>query len=65
MDTDVGKDLEIPYKPQCSKNEKKNKGLFPQKNLKIHLRLDLVNIVVRPLLFTKLSLFTKSNLDKE
>ena len=22
MDTDIGKDLEIPYKPQCSKNEK-------------------------------------------
>ena len=31
MDTDVGKDLEIPYKPQCSKNEKKIKGFFPRK----------------------------------
>ena len=31
----------------------------------IHLKLDLVNVVVRPLLFTKLSLFTKSSLDKE
>ena len=29
-------------------------------------RLDVVTVVVtRPLLFTKLSLFTKSNLDKE
>ena len=31
----------------------------------IHPSLDLVNMVVRPLLFTKLSLFTKSSLDKE
>ena len=31
----------------------------------VHPRLDLVNKVVRPLLFTKLSLFIKSNLDKE
>ena len=30
-----------------------------------HPRLDLVNVVVRPLLFTKLNLFTKSSLDKE
>ena len=28
-------------------------------------RLDLVNIVVRPLLFTKSGLFTKSSMDKE
>ena len=32
--------------------------------LKVQLRLDLVNIIVRPLLFPKLSLFTKSSLDK-
>ena len=31
----------------------------------IHLKLDSVNMDVRPLLFTKLSLFTKSSLDKE
>ena len=31
----------------------------------IHSKLDLVNMDVRPLLFTKLSLFTKSSLDKE
>ena len=31
----------------------------------VHPRLDLVNKVIRPLLFTKLSLFTKSNLDEE
>ena len=31
----------------------------------IYPRLDLVNLVVRPHLFTKLSLFTKSSLDKE
>ena len=31
----------------------------------IHLKLDLVNVVVRPLLFTKLILFTKSSLDKQ
>ena len=31
----------------------------------VHLRLDLVNLVVRPLLFTKSSLFTKLRLDKE
>ena len=34
-------------------------------SLLVHSRLDLVNVVVRPLLFTKLSLFTKSSLDKE
>ena len=33
--------------------------------LSIHPRLDLVNMVVRPLLFTKLSLFTKSIHDKK
>ena len=31
----------------------------------IHLKLDLVNVVVRPLLFTKLILFTKLSLDKQ
>ena len=31
----------------------------------IHLKLDLVNVVVRPLLFTKLILFTNSSLDKD
>ena len=31
----------------------------------VHPRLDLVNVVVRPLLFTKLSLFNKSSVDKE
>ena len=31
----------------------------------VHPRLDLVNVIVRPFLFTKLSLFTKSSLDKE
>ena len=31
----------------------------------MHPRLDLVNLVVRTLLFTKLSLITKSSLDKE
>ena len=30
----------------------------------IHPRLDLVNVVIRPFLFTKLSLFTKSSLNK-
>ena len=30
----------------------------------IHPKLDLVNMDVRPLLFTELSLFTKSSLDK-
>ena len=34
-------------------------------DLVVHPKLDLVNMVVRPLLFTKLSLFTKSGLDKE
>ena len=34
-------------------------------NLIVHLRLDLVNMVLRPLLFTKTCLFTKLNLDKE
>ena len=29
--------------------------------LNVHSRLDLVNVAVRPLLFTKLSLFTKSS----
>ena len=32
---------------------------------KIHPRLDLVNVVIRPLLFIKSSQFTKSSLDKE
>ena len=32
---------------------------------RVHPRLDLVNMVVRPFLFTKLSLFTKSSLDKD
>ena len=32
---------------------------------KVHPRLDLVNVIVRPFLFTKLSLFTISSLDKE
>ena len=31
----------------------------------VHPRLDLVNVVVRTLLFTKLILFTKSSLDKQ
>ena len=31
----------------------------------LHPRLDLVNMVVRPFLFTKLSLFTKWSIDKE
>ena len=31
----------------------------------IHPKLDLVNVIFRPFLFTKLSLFTKSSLDKE
>ena len=31
----------------------------------IHAKLDLVNMVVRPLLFTKLIIFTKSGLDKD
>ena len=31
----------------------------------VHPRLNLVNVVVRPFLFTILSLFTKSSLDKE
>ena len=29
--------------------------------LNVHMRLDLVNVAVRPLLFTKQSLFTKSS----
>ena len=33
--------------------------------LLVYPRLDLVNVVVRPLLFTKSSLFTKLSLDKE
>ena len=33
--------------------------------LVIHPRLDLVNMIVRPFLFNKLSLFTKSSHDKE
>ena len=33
--------------------------------LNVHTKLDLVNVAVRPLLFTKLSLFTKSSLIKE
>ena len=32
--------------------------------LNVHPRLDLVNIVVRCLLYTKWSLFTRSSLDK-
>ena len=32
---------------------------------RVHPRLDLVNMVVRPFLFTKLSLFTKSSLNKD
>ena len=43
---------------------KKQKFLFPFCNL-VHPRLDLVNVVVRPLLFTKLSLLTESSLNKE
>ena len=35
------------------------------RKIEIHPRLYLVNVVVRPLLFTKLSLFTNSSLDKE
>ena len=31
----------------------------------VNLRLDLVNMVVRPLLFTKSNLFSKPSLDKE
>ena len=31
----------------------------------LHPKLDLVNMVVRTFLFTKLSLFTKSSIDKE
>ena len=31
----------------------------------VYPRLNLVNVVVRPLLFTKMSLFTKLSLDKE
>ena len=34
-------------------------------DLGVHPRLDLVNVIVRPFLFTKLSLLTKSSLDKE
>ena len=34
-------------------------------SLFVHSRLDLVNVVVRPLLFTKLSLLTKPSQDKE
>ena len=30
-----------------------------------HLRLDLVDVVAKPLLFTKLNLFTKLGLNKE
>ena len=38
---------------------------IPKGIILIHPRLDLVNVIVRPFLFTKLSLFTKSSLDKE
>ena len=31
----------------------------------VHPKLDLVNVVVRPFLFTKSSIFTKWSLDKE
>ena len=31
----------------------------------VNLRLDLVNMVVRPLLFTKSNLFSKPSLDKK
>ena len=34
-------------------------------SLFVHSRLDLVNVVVRPLFFTKLSLLTKPSQDKE
>ena len=43
-----------------------NMDCKPEKvNIVIHPRLDLVKFIVRPLLFTKLSLFTKSSLEKE
>ena len=38
---------------------------IPKICLTLHPRLDLVNLVVRPPLFTKLNLFTESSLDKE
>ena len=40
-------------------------AVYFDSSLFVHSRLDLVNVVVRPLLFTKLSLLTKPSQDKE
>ena len=40
-------------------------AVYFDSSLFVHSRLDLVNVVVRPLLFTKLSLLTKPSQDKD
>ena len=40
-------------------------AVYFDSSLFVHSRLDLVNVVVRPLLFTKLSLLTMPSQDKE
>ena len=40
-------------------------AVYFDSSLFVHSRLDLVNVVVRPLLFTKVSLLTKPSQDKE
>ena len=53
--------------PAFKKGNKLNINVAQEQDLKkntvLHPRLNLVNVVIRPLLFTKSSLFTKSYLD--
>ena len=57
--------LNLQFRPRSRVILKEIKYKTCIQHISVHPRLDLVNMVVRPFLFTELSLFTKSSLDKE